>query len=75
MLPSVSPFLFPFAAPSPPPRLSLCNKRNRWGYYMMAAIAAQIGSGWLRVKALMGEYSNFALLHRVRLVNYSIVCG
>lgn len=37
-----------------------------WGYYMIAAVVAQVLTGWLRVKGLEGKNANFSLFHRVR---------
>ena len=38
-----------------------------WGYYMIAAVAAQIFTGWMRCKGLEAKHSNFSSFHRVRL--------
>ena len=38
---------------------------HRWGFYMIAAIAFQISTGYLRQKALEGKHSNFSLFNRV----------
>ncbi|CAB1101232.1 unnamed protein product [Ectocarpus sp. CCAP 1310/34] len=35
-----------------------------WGYYMIAAVAMQIFTGWMRTKGLEAKHSNFSLLHR-----------
>ncbi|CAM9379499.1 unnamed protein product [Ectocarpus sp. 13 AM-2016] len=35
-----------------------------WGYYMIAAVALQIFTGWMRTKGLEAKHSNFSLLHR-----------
>lgn len=37
-----------------------------WGYYMIAAVAMQIFTDWMRTKGLEAKHSNFSLLHRVR---------
>ena len=37
-----------------------------WGFYMIAAVAAQIFTGWMRTKGLEGKHANFSFLHRVR---------
>lgn len=37
-----------------------------WGYYLIAGVATQIFTGWLRTKALEAKHSNFSVLHRVR---------
>lgn len=34
---------------------------------MMAAVALQIVTGWMRVRALEAKGSNFSLFHRVRV--------
>lgn len=56
---------------STPPRPNPCvyhlRRENRWGFFMMAAIAAQLGTGWLRAKALEGKHSNFSVFHRVTI--------
>lgn len=36
-----------------------------WGYYLIAAVALQIFTGWLRTKGLEAKQSNFSFLHRV----------
>lgn len=36
-----------------------------WGYYMIAAVAAQIFTGWMRTKGLEAKHANFSLIHRV----------
>ncbi|CAM9534507.1 unnamed protein product [Ascophyllum nodosum] len=35
-----------------------------WGYYMIAAVAAQIFTGWMRCKGLEAKHSNFSSFHR-----------
>ncbi|CAN0347517.1 unnamed protein product, partial [Scytosiphon promiscuus] len=35
-----------------------------WGYYMIAAVALQIFTGWLRTKGLEAKQFNFSYLHR-----------
>ncbi|CAN0025142.1 unnamed protein product, partial [Ectocarpus sp. 6 AP-2014] len=40
------------------------NEHAHWGYYMIAAVIAQVLSGWLRVKGLGGKNANFCLFHR-----------
>ena len=42
-------------------------KHAHWGYYMIAAVAAQVFTGWMRTKGLKAEHSNFSFLHRVRV--------
>ena len=37
-----------------------------WGYYMIAAVATQIFTGWIRTKGLEAKHANFSFLHRVR---------
>lgn len=37
-----------------------------WGYYMIAAVAVQLLTGFYRVKGLEAEGANFSFLHRVR---------
>ena len=37
-----------------------------WGYYMIAAVAMQIFTGWMRTKGLEAKHANFSMLHRVR---------
>lgn len=37
-----------------------------WGYYMTAAVATQIFTGWIRKKGLEAKHANFSVLHRVR---------
>lgn len=46
-----------------------------WGYYMIAAVVAQVLSGWLRVKGLNGENANFSLFHRVSSVLFPPLWG
>ncbi|CAM9216757.1 unnamed protein product [Sphacelaria rigidula] len=36
-----------------------------WGIYLIVAVATQVLSGWLRVKALEGRYCNFSLLNQM----------
>ena len=43
-----------------------------WGYYMIAAVAAQIFTGMMRTKALEAKHANFSFLHRVRMANLSL---
>lgn len=40
----------------------------RWGYYMIAAVALELFSGWMRTKGLEAKHANFSLLHRVTAV-------
>lgn len=37
-----------------------------WGYYLIAAVAMQVISGWVRVKALEAKQANYSYFHRVR---------
>ncbi|CAM9611494.1 unnamed protein product, partial [Ascophyllum nodosum] len=41
------------------------SRHAKWGFYMIAAIAFQISTGYLRQKALEGKHSNFSLFNRV----------
>lgn len=45
------------------------------GFYMIAAIALQLFTGWMRVRALEAKGSNFSLLHRVIAASVSVVSG
>lgn len=42
-----------------------------WGYYMIAAVALQLLTGWMRTKGLEAKHANFSLLHRVRAAGVS----
>lgn len=39
-----------------------------WGYYMIAAVAIQILTGFMRVKGLEAKHANFSFLHRVSVL-------
>lgn len=36
-----------------------------WGFYMIAAVAMQVLTGWIRKKGLEAKHANFSFLHRV----------
>lgn len=38
----------------------------RWGFLMIAGVAAQLFTGWIRMKGLEAKHANFSSLHRVR---------
>lgn len=38
-----------------------------WGYYMIAAVAVQVFTGFMRTKGLEAKHANFSYLHRVRV--------
>ncbi|CAN0184392.1 unnamed protein product, partial [Scytosiphon promiscuus] len=40
------------------------SEHAHWGYYMIAAVIAQVLTGWLRVKGLEGKNANFSNFHR-----------
>ncbi|CAM9823746.1 unnamed protein product, partial [Discosporangium mesarthrocarpum] len=37
----------------------------KWGFYILSAVALQLLTGWLRVRALSAKESNWSLFHRV----------
>eukprot|EP00904_Undaria_pinnatifida_P011031 jgi/Undpi1/7058/HiC_scaffold_21.g09532.m1 len=39
-------------------------KHAHWGYYMIAAVAAQVITGWIRTKGLEAKHANFSFVHR-----------
>ncbi|CAN0197906.1 unnamed protein product, partial [Ascophyllum nodosum] len=41
------------------------SRHAQWGFYVIAAIAFQISTGYLRQKALEGKHSNFSIFNRV----------
>lgn len=42
---------------------------SRWGYYMVAGVAVQVFTGWLRTQGLKGNGANFSYMHRVRITS------
>eukprot|EP00904_Undaria_pinnatifida_P011028 jgi/Undpi1/7055/HiC_scaffold_21.g09529.m1 len=40
------------------------SKHAHLGYYMIAAVAAQVFTGWIRTKGLEAKHANFSVLHR-----------
>ena len=40
-------------------------KHAHWGYYMIAAVALQVFTGFMRTKGLEAKHANFSYLHRV----------
>lgn len=40
-------------------------KHAHWGFYMIAAVAIQIFTGFMRTKGLEAKHANFSFVHRV----------
>lgn len=41
------------------------SEHAHWGYYMIAAVALQLFTGFMRTKGLEAKHANFSFLHRV----------